>query len=364
MVRLDIDGHRRPALAVDLDDALRLDCRGRPARASRRRNASPCRCPATAKVENISLFLSRASGLEHGVPPSNGPVTGGACRRKLQVSRPGFRAHQRSLCQGCQVRYIRIAGPVRRACGVDRDRPGQMDRQPAAPLRCRGGASRPFGRTGIDLPVVGLGTWRIFDLPAARQPAADAVVATGVRRGCHRRRQLADVRPRGGRPVDRARRATAGCVRRHQGLDQLGGGRSTRTSPASSAGSVAGSSCSRSTTCSPGASTSSGWSGSAVSAMSAGSARRHSSRRRSRSSSGSCGPGRIHAIQVPLNPRERDAEATDPAAGRRPRAGRGGDATVRRRRPAPPALPARAGRGRAARLGRGAAALDASPMRG
>jgi len=38
--------------------------------------------------------------------------------------------------------------------------------------------ARPFGRTGIDLPVVGLGTWRVFDLPAASQPAADAVVAT------------------------------------------------------------------------------------------------------------------------------------------------------------------------------------------
>ena len=38
--------------------------------------------------------------------------------------------------------------------------------------------ARPFGRTGIDLPVVGLGTWRVFDLPPAGQPAADAVVAT------------------------------------------------------------------------------------------------------------------------------------------------------------------------------------------
>ncbi len=37
---------------------------------------------------------------------------------------------------------------------------------------------RPLGRTGVDLPVVGLGTWRTFDLPAARQAEADAVVAT------------------------------------------------------------------------------------------------------------------------------------------------------------------------------------------
>jgi diketogulonate reductase-like aldo/keto reductase len=37
--------------------------------------------------------------------------------------------------------------------------------------------TRPLGRAGIDLPVVGLGTWRVFDLPPARQPLADAVVA-------------------------------------------------------------------------------------------------------------------------------------------------------------------------------------------
>jgi diketogulonate reductase-like aldo/keto reductase len=36
---------------------------------------------------------------------------------------------------------------------------------------------RPLGRTGIDLPVVGLGTWRVFDLPPDRQPIADSVVA-------------------------------------------------------------------------------------------------------------------------------------------------------------------------------------------
>ena len=42
---------------------------------------------------------------------------------------------------------------------------------------------RPLGRTGIDLPVVGLGTWRVFDLPAARQTTADAVVATAFDAG-------------------------------------------------------------------------------------------------------------------------------------------------------------------------------------
>ena len=43
--------------------------------------------------------------------------------------------------------------------------------------------ARPFGRTGIELPVVGLGTWRVFDLPPAAQPTADAVVTTALDAG-------------------------------------------------------------------------------------------------------------------------------------------------------------------------------------
>jgi diketogulonate reductase-like aldo/keto reductase len=42
---------------------------------------------------------------------------------------------------------------------------------------------RPLGRSGVELPVVGLGTWRVFDLPAAQQPTADAVVATAFGAG-------------------------------------------------------------------------------------------------------------------------------------------------------------------------------------
>jgi aryl-alcohol dehydrogenase-like predicted oxidoreductase len=42
---------------------------------------------------------------------------------------------------------------------------------------------RTLGRTGIDLPIVGLGTWRVFDLPATRQPEADAVVASAFDAG-------------------------------------------------------------------------------------------------------------------------------------------------------------------------------------
>ncbi len=45
--------------------------------------------------------------------------------------------------------------------------------------------ARPFGKTGIDVPVVGLGTWLVFDVPPERQAIATRVVeaafATGAR---------------------------------------------------------------------------------------------------------------------------------------------------------------------------------------
>lgn len=43
--------------------------------------------------------------------------------------------------------------------------------------------SRILGRTGQPIPVVGLGTWRVFDIPDAEQPAADAVVAAAFEGG-------------------------------------------------------------------------------------------------------------------------------------------------------------------------------------
>jgi diketogulonate reductase-like aldo/keto reductase len=42
---------------------------------------------------------------------------------------------------------------------------------------------RPFGRTGLDLPAVGLGTWRVFDLAPARQAEADTVVTAAFDAG-------------------------------------------------------------------------------------------------------------------------------------------------------------------------------------
>ena len=54
---------------------------------------------------------------------------------------------------------------------------------------------RTLGRTGVDLPVVGLGTWLTLDLPDDEQDSADAVVAAGFREGT----RLVDSSPMYGR---------------------------------------------------------------------------------------------------------------------------------------------------------------------
>jgi aryl-alcohol dehydrogenase-like predicted oxidoreductase len=54
---------------------------------------------------------------------------------------------------------------------------------------------RTLGRTGVDLPVVGLGTWLTFDLPDEEQRTADAVIATAFEGGT----RLVDSSPMYGR---------------------------------------------------------------------------------------------------------------------------------------------------------------------
>jgi aryl-alcohol dehydrogenase-like predicted oxidoreductase len=54
---------------------------------------------------------------------------------------------------------------------------------------------RPFGRTGLSVPVVGLGTWSVFDLPPGHEDAARAVVRTFLDGGA----RLADSSPMYGR---------------------------------------------------------------------------------------------------------------------------------------------------------------------
>jgi aryl-alcohol dehydrogenase-like predicted oxidoreductase len=43
--------------------------------------------------------------------------------------------------------------------------------------------TRRLGRSGIELPVIGMGTWQTLDLPPHEQPLADAVVATALESG-------------------------------------------------------------------------------------------------------------------------------------------------------------------------------------
>jgi aryl-alcohol dehydrogenase-like predicted oxidoreductase len=65
---------------------------------------------------------------------------------------------------------------------------------------------RTLGRTGVDLPVVGLGTWLTFDLPDSRQETADAVVAASFQGGG----RLVDSSPMYGRAERILRRALDG----------------------------------------------------------------------------------------------------------------------------------------------------------
>jgi aryl-alcohol dehydrogenase-like predicted oxidoreductase len=39
---------------------------------------------------------------------------------------------------------------------------------------------RPLGRSGISVPVIGMGTWRTFDTAEARGPLADAAISAGI----------------------------------------------------------------------------------------------------------------------------------------------------------------------------------------
>src|SRR2546426_268478 len=43
--------------------------------------------------------------------------------------------------------------------------------------------SRALGRTGLQVPVIGLGTWQVFDVPDKAQPSADEVVARAFEGG-------------------------------------------------------------------------------------------------------------------------------------------------------------------------------------
>ena len=55
--------------------------------------------------------------------------------------------------------------------------------------------TRAFGSTGLNLPVVGLGTWSTFDLPASREATASGVVADALGAGT----RLFDTSPMYGR---------------------------------------------------------------------------------------------------------------------------------------------------------------------
>ena len=190
--------------------------------------------------------------------------------------------------------------------------------------------ARPFGRTGIDLPVVGLGTWRVFDLPPAGQPTADAVVATVLDTGA----TVVDSSPMYGR-AEAVLSAALGERRRDAFVatkvwtSSVADGRRHFTRQL-------------------------GWYGGRIDLLQVHNLvawREHlewMERERGVGNVRWLGAttfqpstfdvlervmrsGRVHAIQVPLNPRERDGRGADPPARRGSRARRGRDAALRRR---------------------------------
>jgi aryl-alcohol dehydrogenase-like predicted oxidoreductase len=63
-----------------------------------------------------------------------------------------------------------------------------------------------FGATGIELPVVGLGTWQVLDLPPEEEPVASSVVEAAFEAGC----RVVDSSPMYGRAEGVLGRALAG----------------------------------------------------------------------------------------------------------------------------------------------------------
>ena len=74
--------------------------------------------------------------------------------------------------------------------------------------------SRSTTRVAVDLPVVGLGTWRTFDLPAERQAGADAVVTAAFDAGT----RVVDSSPMYGRAEERLGSALTTLGRRDDAI--------------------------------------------------------------------------------------------------------------------------------------------------
>ena len=114
---------------------------------------------------------------------------------------------------------------------------------------------RALRRTGVDVPVVGLGTWQRVRPRRPTRTQAPAVVEAAFAAAT----RLVDSSPMYGRAEARARpcarRPARRGVRRHEDLDAVGRRRRGASSRPSSASTAGTSTSSRSTTSSPGAST-------------------------------------------------------------------------------------------------------------
>ncbi len=79
------------------------------------------------------------------------------------------------------------------------ERPTHHPRKLAPRHTETGMETRAFGNSGWDVPVIGLGTWQVFDTPASRQADADAVIAAAFDGGT----RFVDSSPMYGRAEER-----------------------------------------------------------------------------------------------------------------------------------------------------------------